>query len=327
MSRREDAPATILDVAAAAGVSRQTVTRAMNDMPGISAQTRQRVLDAARDLRYRPSRFGRGLVKSDHRMLGLVIDDLTNPYYPELASAVVGNAARHGWNVLLVDTVHATDTSALLVELRGQVDAVLGYLSQVGPDEEQLLDGMPVVEIDPHVVRAGWASVSLDPAPAARELAAHLAAAGVRRAVVVDVADRPEPGRRAGMLLSALAEVGVDAGLVQAPLATAEAGLETVGAVLAAEPTPDAIIAFNDLVALGALMACRRAGVDVPGQVRVVGIDGLSAGNWVAPRLTTLAVDMAEVAAQAVELALGLVGGDPVEHRTVEHRLVLRESA
>ena len=63
-------------------MSRQTVTRAMNAMTGISADTRERVLAAARELRYRPSRFGRGLVKADHRMLGLVLDDLTNPFYP-----------------------------------------------------------------------------------------------------------------------------------------------------------------------------------------------------------------------------------------------------
>ena len=89
-------PATINDVAAAAGVSRQTVTRAMNAMPGIMPATKDRVLAAAQRLRYRPSRFGRGLVKAEHRTLGLVLDDLTNPFYPELASAVIGAAGRAG---------------------------------------------------------------------------------------------------------------------------------------------------------------------------------------------------------------------------------------
>ncbi|HYI60142.1 MAG TPA: LacI family DNA-binding transcriptional regulator, partial [Microlunatus sp.] len=121
-------PATINDVAAAAGVSRQTVTRAMNAMPGISPETRDRVLVAARELSYRPSRFGRGLVKADHRMLGLVLDDLTNPFYPQLASAVTGAAAAAGWNVVLTDMTHAADRETLLADLAHQVDAVIGYV-------------------------------------------------------------------------------------------------------------------------------------------------------------------------------------------------------
>ncbi len=321
-------PATILDVAAAAGVSRQTVTRAMNDMPGINPATRQRVLDAARELHYRPSRFGRGLVKADHRTLGLVIDDLTNPYYPELASAVVGNAARSGWNVVLVDTVHATDTAALLTELRGQVDAVLGYLGHLGSSAEELLDGLPVVEIDHLEMSGRWSSVTLDRVPAARELAVHLAAQGVRRPVVLDVADEDAPpSGRARMLVSALEAAGLEAEIARTDAGTADAGEQAAELLLARSPAPDAILAFNDVVALGTLMACRRRSVEVPAEVRVVGIDGLVAGTWVTPQLTTLAVDMTEVASHAVELALQLVAGGEVEHRTVAHRLVLRESA
>ena len=81
--------ATIIDVAARAGVSRQTVSRAMNDLPGISAATRDRVLAAAKELNYRPSRFGRGLVEQGPPTLGLVVGSLSNSYYAELGAAVV----------------------------------------------------------------------------------------------------------------------------------------------------------------------------------------------------------------------------------------------
>ena len=189
-------PATINDVAAAAGVSRQTVTRAMNAMPGISAETRDRVLAAARELSYRPSRFGRGLVKADHRMLGLVLDDLTNPFYPQLASAVTGAAAAAGWNVVLTDMTHAADRETLLADLSRQVDAVIGYL-RLDPDiQSRLFAGVPVVEIDPTRRQPLHGAVTFDLRPAMRDLVRHLAGQGVRRPLMVDQA-APGACRRA----------------------------------------------------------------------------------------------------------------------------------
>ncbi|MGX9901364.1 LacI family DNA-binding transcriptional regulator [Arthrobacter sp. SA17] len=114
--------AGIVDVAKVAGVSRQTVTRAMNDMPGISETTKSRVLDAAKALRYRPSRYGRGLVKKGTPILGLVVYDLTNTFYAEMASSVVEAASKHGWTVLVTEWARGGDQ--ILVELAQQVDGI-----------------------------------------------------------------------------------------------------------------------------------------------------------------------------------------------------------
>ncbi|MET0694042.1 MAG: LacI family DNA-binding transcriptional regulator, partial [Propionibacteriaceae bacterium] len=198
--------ATINDVASAAGVSRQTVTRAMNDMRGISEATKLRVLGAARDLSYRPSRFGRGLVKPELQTLGLLIDDLTNPFYPELASAVLGQAAKNGWNVVLADVVHTTDKHALIADLAAQVDAIVGYL-QFDEAMQPVLDGLPVVEIDPGTPRYG--AVILDLGPAMAEAVAHLVAAGVRRPVMIDVSSSGVPGGRAALLVEKMRELGI----------------------------------------------------------------------------------------------------------------------
>lgn len=323
---------TINDVAEAAGVSRQTVTRAMNDMTGISAQTKLKVLEAARTLQYRPSRFGRGLVKPQQHTLGLVIDDLTNPYYPELASAVVGRAARSGWNVVLAETVHATDRRSLVAELALQVDAVIGYLGLDPMDADRLLDGLPVVEIDPGSRRPHHGAVSLDLRFAAVEAVDHLLAAGVRRAVMIDVSPPGRPGGRARLFVDLMAARSVPVAVVHAADNSVAAGERAAADLLAARSPVDAILAFNDVIALGALLACRRARVDVPGDVRVLGIDGLSIGTYVTPRLTTLAVDFSRVARTAVDLAVGMCDGlvptsGPSAHRRVRHRLVVRESA
>lgn len=312
--------ATILDVAAAAGVSRQTVTRAMNGMPGISAATKDRVLAAAEGLGYRPSRFGRGLVLGGERQLGLIVDDLRNPYSPELAAAVVRVAAARGWNVMLADVALAGDADRMVASLGAQTDAVIGYLGTRADEWIGLLGSVPVVALDPRGPVGGGA-VHLDPARAVEELVAHLAAAGVAGPTVLDRAGPASP--RATVLQEAFGRRGIPAAVVPVAESTASAAAEATVGLLAAGRRPDAIVAFNDVMALGVLAACRRAGVDVPGEVRVAGIDGLPVGALVAPALTSLAVDFAAVAAAALDL----VTTDPTGVRTVPHHLLLRESA
>ncbi len=331
-------PATINDVAAAAGVSRQTVTRAMNDMAGISDDTKQRVLTAARALSYRPSRFGRGLVKPGPSTLGLVIDDLANPYYPELAAAVIGFAADQGWNVVLADAVHARNRRRLVLDLAQQVDALVGYVG-LGPAagrdrvDRDDLGGLPVVRIDPDTpAPVQFGAVVLDPDAAMVEMAAHLAAVGVRRPVMLDAGPPGQSSGRARHVAVSLAAHGLACAVWSAGEATVVAGAQGADELIVHGPPFDAIVAFNDAVALGALQACRRHGVDVPGAARVIGMDGLSIGTYVTPQLTTLALDMAEVARHAVELAVGMRQGElpwsgPEVHRRVAHRLVVRESA
>ncbi|UXZ56836.1 substrate-binding domain-containing protein [Curtobacterium sp. Arg-1] len=133
-------------------------------------------------------------------------------------------------------------------------------------------------------------------------------------------------------MVAALRHRGYLPDLVIASVPTAEAGAEQTERILAEHRRVDAVLAFNDVLALGVLSACRRAGVDVPGDVRVVGVDGLPLGTLVAPTLTTLAVDLDEVAGQALDLALGMLAGElprsgAAVERTVRHRLLLRESA
>lgn len=325
------ARATILDVAAAAGVSRQTVTRAMNGMEGISPATKARVLAAADALAYRPSRFGRGLVLGGAQQLGLIVDDLRNPYSPALAAAVVRAAAARGWNVMLADVALTRDADRMVEALGLQTDAVVGYFGTRAAEWVALLGSVPVVEIDPSAGVAGGA-VHLDPGAAIVRLVDHLVHAGVRHVVVLDFPGPDRPSRRATRMRAAFADRGQEPALEAVDHPTAEQAAVATERLLAAGPRPDAILAFNDVMALGVLSACRRAGVDVPGEVRVVGIDGLPLGALVTPTLTTLEVDVDEVARQALDLATGMVAGrtprsGPGAERTVRHRLLLRESA
>lgn len=319
---------TIEDVAAAAGVSRQTVTRAMNDLADISPATRTRVLDVARTLRYRPSRFGRGLVKPDQRTVGLVVHDLTNPYYPELASSIVGAASARGWNVVLADTVHSLDRMADMASLVDQVDVVVGY-PWFGPETGRAIyAGVPIVQIGPSA-DSPHAGIDLGLTTAMTALAEHLHTVGVRHPVALTpTAD----DARTLEFTDLMAGHGLQVRQVVTGAEERDPTAAAVAAMLADRAPVDAILAFNDLLACWAMKALTRAGVRIPDDVRVVGIDGLSLGTMVTPELTTLALDMSEVARAAVELAIEIFEADAdgeagPPRRHVEHRLVLRESA
>jgi DNA-binding LacI/PurR family transcriptional regulator len=301
----------------------------MNDMPGISSATRERVLSAASALAYRPSRHARGLVKGGVRQLGLVLNDLTNPYSPELAAAVVRQAAQNGWNVMLADVTLAGDPEEVLRGLAGQVDAVVGYFGDSAEEWTALLRGTPVVLLDPPPGSSTAPSVLIDPRPAIEALADHLVESGVRHPAVLDSSVPGHRSGRGGWMVEALERRGYLPVLVHADASAASAA-EHTERLLARGRRLDAILAFNDLMALGALDACRRAGVSVPEQLRITGVDGLPLGTYVTPTLTTLAVDRERVAAHALELVAAVTGSagpiaDPV--RRVENTLLLRESA
>jgi len=304
----------------------------MNDMPDINAETRQRVLDVARELGYRPSRFGRGLVTTGQQTIGLLVDNLTNPYYGELAAAVVADAAGVNMSVLLLDTSRVEDEHAFLTALAPQVDALVGYVKIDRRELDLLLPGVPVVRIDVPSRAGGphWGGVRFDLEPGVREAVDHLHAHGVRRPLMLDSDPLENPSDRARMMIDTWAARGVEMSVVSAGGQDARSGEEATAGRLEAVRGADAIMAFNDYLAFGAMKTLRKNGIRVPEDTRVIGIDGLAAGTYTSPELTTLGVDMRAVARFAVSTARHLLDqdGSPGRRWTkVGYRLIVRESA
>lgn len=315
--------ATIVDVATRAGVSRQTVTRAMNDMPGISSETRERVLAAAEELNYRPSRFGRGLVSQGPPTLGLLVNELTNAFFPEVAAAVIRESARRGWNVVVAETENGTEAETIAAELVYRADALLGY-SLPAEADEIVPARMPLVRLD--LQGADGAGVRFQEDGAMDDLAAHLAGVGASRVAVLDSAQAGE-SRRAHAMCGAIGRRIPAVDLVPASPEGIPAQVEQALATGA-----DTLMAWNDVHALQVLKALRTRGVRVPEDVRVTGVDGLSLGELVSPELTTIGVDLEVVAREAVDVVDGLFTGrfsaaDSGAVRTVPYRLIVRESA
>lgn len=324
--------ATVLDVAARAGVSRQTVTRAMNDMPGINPATKKRVIAAAKELKYRPSRAGRALVLGHQPTLGFVLDDLTNPYYPELAASVISTAAARGWSVVVADSAHSPNGVApALKSLADQVDAIVGYLRIPPGDFDTVFGDLPVVALESRPAPGHRGVVELDFSPGMRAAVAYLHGRGRRRIALVDLGEPDPLSERQRHYHAAMAELGLEP-TVYFGDQSVDGGMRAAQAMLAEAPDVDAVIAFNDIVAFGIMKGLTRSGVDVPRQCSVLGIDGLAIGRVSTPELSSLALDLAEVGRLGVELAIRMHSGalpssGPAVHRKVSHSLLLRESA
>lgn len=353
---RRSQRATILDVAAAAGVSRQTVTRAMNDMPGIKTETRQRIQELAKELGYTPSRFAKGLVQGARTSLGLAIPDLTNPYFPAFASSVVEQATQRGWQVVMDDYGHGGRNGLDAVEhLAPHVDAVIGYLGGYAGQAQVILGRRPLVVLDEEPGSAAG-SITFDYRHAAELAIGRLQSAGRHQIAYLDSVRGSEtrgsethrsetlPQRlegRDGFVTSrgrafaaVLAESYADAFDCSAVAVeeSTSASRAAVRELLDRQPGIAGIVAFNDLVASGVLKALAERHKRVPEDCLVIGMDGIPLGEQLSPELTTLSLDLREVGRTAVELLDGLLGGSLTAgsaeaHLTLRHRLVVRQSA
>lgn len=323
--------ATIVDVATAAGVSKQTVTRAMNDMPGIKAETRTRIQQLAKDLGYVPSRFAKGLAQGAQTSIGLAIPGLTNPYFPAFIASVVEQATERNWQVVISDYVdRAMGPVSAVSQLAPQVDAVIGYLGNETGASQEILGRRPLVLLDlTGSTSAG--EVSFDYAHAAALALAHLAGRGVNRVAYLDYVRDGGLSVRGQAFARRAGELGMATTFLNAE-DSAGSARETISAYLAKGNSPEAIVTFNDLMAAGAMKALTAGGKNVPGDCAVIGMDGIALGELLTPELTTLALDLREVGAVAVRLVERLLAGElpagAAESRVVlQHHLVVRESA
>ncbi|MFD7857853.1 LacI family DNA-binding transcriptional regulator [Streptomyces microflavus] len=314
-------------MAEAAGVSHQTVSRAVNGKGEIDLETRRRVLEVARRLRYRPSRFGRGLVHPHGVTLGLIVPDLVNPFFPEFVAGVIAAADERGWQVLVASTENDGSREGTLTRsLGGQVDAIIGYLGQADEELEPYVGAVPLVVVDRGLDSPHHALVHVDTEAGVRAGMRHLIDRGHRRIGMVDGQSHHGPAARRDSFLAVAGEEGlpVDEDWVVVGEQSPKGGAAAFEALYSAHPDLTAVFAFNDLVALGVLRAARRLGIRVPDDCALVGHDGLSVADLLDPPLTTLHLDKRRLGELAVHQADQLLQGACPPPGVVTPRLQVR---
>lgn len=316
------------DVAAAAGVSPATVSLVLRGVAGPSVATRERVLDAASQLGYRPDRAASLLASRRSRLIGVVMD-IANPFHAQLVEDAQETAERHGYDLVLSVVTRGRDERRAVETL---LDSRCEALVLIGPQApaEQLaaLDrqlpvvavGRPVPSAQVDVVRAA------DDAGVALAVD-HLVGLGHRRIAYVDggggvMATLRRRGYRRAMRAHGLG----DRLQVARGGDTEEAGGAAARAVLGTDPAPTAVLTFNDRAAMGLLDALVRARVDVPDAVSVVGYDDSPLSRLAHIDLTTVSQNPLELIEHAVAAVVERLDGGRTEHREVVVRpqLVVR---
>ncbi len=327
---------TIIDVARVAGVSTQTVSRVINNRPGMNAATRLRVQAVIDKLGYEPNAVARGLVTNRTMTLGLVVPDVANAFFAEIVQGAEDVAWQAGYSILLCDT--REDIKREIAALRSlrerRVDGVIVCSARLPnatfwPLLEQYGAAVVVNRRAPADVAS---SVRIDYASGMRRAVAHLFASGRRNIAFLTGLVQAFGGReRMRGFEAALEDAGVvlaNDRYVSCP-PTIAGGVEAASAALSATPALDALVCYNDLVAVGALQACASRGYRVPEDVAVVGCDDIPLAALVTPSLTTFGLSKRDLGATAARTLLARLQNHDTraEEGVLEPSLIVRASA
>jgi LacI family transcriptional regulator len=332
--------ASITEVARLAGVSAATASRVVSsaDYP-VSAATRERVLDAARTLDYVPNALARGLLKSHIPVVGVIVHDITDPYFAEVVRGVEDAAAPAGYLVITCSSERIAERESSYVRLLRSMRAAAVIFAGSGLDDPVLNEELPkhiagmraygaaVVHLSPHAL--GEPEVKVDNTGGISAMVAALAGLGHRQIAFLAgptslyVARERLAGYRRGLEDAGL---GFDERLVMHTSFDREGGALGVDLLLDGVAPFTAISCANDLLALGALRRLAELGIAVPSQVSVGGFDDIPVAAMTAPSLSTVRLPLREMGRRGFEVADRVLAGEPASREVMSTELVMRDS-
>lgn len=326
------------DVARLAGVSPTTVSRALRNDPRISESTRAEVRYAANRLGYIPDARASSLRGRATSILGLLLPEVTDPIHGQVAMAVEQAASAQGYMVLLANSLTdpEEERQALQLFTAQRVDGIVVASSVLSPRETLALVGpCPVVfamteTINPagHKSEFARGAIRADDITGIELVVAHLRECGYQRIAYVNGPDIASNVARRDAALHSLAVAGLSCALYPYP-----GGVESLGALNATVTTvvadrPEALICYDDVVALGMMDALRGRGLRVPDDIAIVGFDDIPFAGIANPRLTTVAQPSEEIGRTAVSMLLsGIRSGELPPSIVLPVRLIVRESS
>lgn len=309
--------AVMNDVAKLAGVSHQTVSRVLNDHPNVSSLTRQRVLEAARQLNYRPNAMARGLAGGRSRVVGVVSFD-TLLYGPAATLLGIERAARSAGYGVSVATMEHIDQAGVVAALEALADQSVAGVVVIAPQPaaaaalRSLPSGMAAVAVEADM-GGTVPAISVDQVTGARMAVEHLLRLGHRRVWHLSgPRDWLEAQGRIEGWRTALEEAGLAAPELMTGDWSARSGY-AAGLRMAERGDVTAVFAGNDQMALGMIRAFHEQGIRVPDDVSIVGFDDIPEAEYLSPPLTTIRQDFDEVGRRCIAVLLGLVEADPRE--------------
>lgn len=328
---------TIDDVSLAAGVSKTTVSHVLSGKRPVSAKTRKHVQKIMDELGFQPNFFAQALNRNRSQTVALLAQDITNPFYPALARGVQRAVQDSGHVVMLFDGDAGTTATKTFVReaIQRRVDGVVVAISDVDDDVAALLKAhIPVVVVGASASKLELDWVTADDVGIANDVVDHFVAAGHEAiATISGPRDHAPGGPRHRGYRAALTRHGIPVSeeyVVDGDW-TRASGSAGMHRLLALDAPPTAVFCANDLMAIGALDAVRQAGITLPADVAIVGVDDIDAASLVSPALTTVRIPAEEIGRAAGELLMYRID-EAVDHSAaprhilVQHRFITRES-
>jgi DNA-binding LacI/PurR family transcriptional regulator len=322
-------------IAKRAKVSTATVSRTINGSDKVTPETAERVWRVVRSMGYQPNSYARALVSGKSRMLGLIISDIVNPFFPELVRSFEEIALENGYEVIVANTGYDPERMARGVSrmLERKAEGVAVITSEMGEDfVAQIAERrIPIVFLDTARVGAGVSKIKVDYSQGINEAVQHIVGLGHKRIAFVSgpVELRSAETRRTAFL-KCLRQYGAmpDENLIAHGNHRIDGGQAAMEQLLALPHRPTAVLTSNDLTAMGVLRAIYKAKLRVPEDISVVGFDDIELSEFTHPALTTVRLSRTELAQRAFEALATLITGKSEKGRQydIETHLVVRDS-
>ncbi|HEU4636597.1 MAG TPA: LacI family DNA-binding transcriptional regulator [Edaphobacter sp.] len=326
----------IRTVAASAKVSVATVSRVINNIANVDPVLSKRVWEAITKLGYIPNNQARALVSGRSRLLGVIIFDITNPFFPELIQGFEEEAVGAGYETLIGSTGYDLRRMEICVQrmLERKVDgvAVMTFGIEEPLLERFTLKKIPMVFVDVAPEKKGFSAIRIDYDHGIYEAVQHLAVLGHRRiAFIAGPTGLHSAQARKQAFSAAVASIGLELPheFVYVGDYTTEGGSRGAEHLLKLAQPPTAIVCANDMTAIGAMHAASRLGMKIPDDLSLVGFDDIGIARYMLPPLTTVRMSGREIASSAVKILIATLkkeDNDKVAYETVKTRLVVRQS-
>lgn len=325
--KEQTTPATIYDIAKLAGVNPSTVSRALTSPGRLNAKTEAKIRAAAKELNYRANPFARALPTGRTKMIGLMIADITNPMFSNAVRGAEAMAMKYGYTLVIAESQESTIIEASALEkIQAAVDGLIMVTTRLSDEQIREINSQKPIVLMNRVVK-GVEDVVPQNAPGIEEAIKHLASQGHKHIGFLSGPSNSWMSNERWKLLmkSALShkmtivEIGPNSPSI-------EGGKDALDRVIASGIT--AVVAYNDLVAIGLMRSAQERGYTIPADLSIIGFDNIFGSDFTSPPLTTIQMPLNEVGARAVESLLKSLGEEieTGQYETLTTSLVTRES-
>jgi LacI family transcriptional regulator len=316
----------IREIARRAKVSTATVSRAINRVPTVDPQLSKRVWKVVDELGYYPNTQARALVSGRSRIFGLIVSEITNPFFPEIVQTFENLAVENNYEILITSTVH--DPKRMEISVRRMIErrvdgvAILTFGMEDSLIEHLRFRKVPLVFVDVGPDAPRVANIRIDYLNGIRQAVQHLAALRHKRiAFVAGPLHLKSALARKSAFEQSMKEIGLPADLIVEGDHTLEGGKTALTKLIGGRPRPTAILCSNDMTAIGVIREAYDLDLSIPSELSVIGFDDIRLAQFTTPPLTTVQMSQRELAKLAFQALMSEVGANAPSHR-VEYKLV-----